>query len=53
VLTVPLGGVRRDLLLGEVADAATELLVLAGQLEHLYLLGSGREAPDSITLTST
>ena len=33
VLAVPLRGVRRDLLLGEVADAASELLVLGGQLE--------------------
>ena len=28
------GGVRRDLGLGELADAAAELLVLAGQLER-------------------
>ena len=33
VVAVPLRGVRRDLLLGEVADAAAELLVLGGQLE--------------------
>ena len=33
VVAVPLRGVRRDLLLREVADAATELLVLGGQLE--------------------
>ena len=34
VLPVPLGGVRRDLLLGEVADAAPVRLVLQGQLER-------------------
>ena len=33
VVAVPLRGVRRDLGLGEVADAAAELLVLGGQLE--------------------
>ena len=33
VLAVPLGGARRDLLLGEVADGTPELLVLRGQLE--------------------
>ena len=33
VVAVPLRGVRRDLGLREVADAATELLVLGGQLE--------------------
>ena len=33
VLAVPLRGVRRDLLLGEVADGTPELLVLGGQLE--------------------
>ena len=33
VLAVPLGGVRRDLLLGEVANGTPELLVLGGQLE--------------------
>ena len=34
VVLVPLRGVRRDLGLGELADAAAELLVLAGQLER-------------------
>ena len=33
VVAVPLRGVRRDLLLGEVADGTTELLVLGRQLE--------------------
>ena len=32
VVAVPLRGVRRDLGLGELADAAAELFVLAGQL---------------------
>jgi len=31
VLPVPLGGVRGDLLLGEVPDRTSELLVLGGQ----------------------
>ena len=34
VVLVPLRGVRRDLGLGELANAAAELLVLAGQLER-------------------
>ena len=33
VLAVPLGGARRDLLLGEVANGTPELLVLGRQLE--------------------
>ena len=41
VVAVPLRGVRGDLGLGEVADAATELLVLGGQLEGHALHLSG------------
>ena len=33
VVVVPLGGVRGDLLLGEVAHGAAELLVVLGQVE--------------------
>ena len=36
VVPVPLRGVRRDLGLREVADAAAELLVLAAQLETAH-----------------
>ena len=38
VVAVPLRGVRRDLGLGELADALPELLVLAGQLEAVVLM---------------